>query len=445
MKNKIISLFCVLILALVVAALTKTENLAAKSTSAGKPSAATIATQPPATDIQQSTVAETTQTLETTNTPQSTTAKMPQPSATDITNPTVAEPSQPSADTTLSADKAAETPNLDTKANGLFADPVVARGKNFEIKRSHIDEAFISAKAAAAANGVIFTEADRPLLEGRIMNELIFSKVLSAKATAADKTKAAEAADKFIADARKQFISENAFNARLKAGKMTLDGLRQKLVSDAIPSVVLERELRAQINVTDAQIKQFYMDNPSKFEQPEMARVAHILISTRDDTGLELSEDQKDVKRKQIEALLKRAKDGEDFGKLAKQFSEDPASKDNGGELAPFPRGQSQMLPVEFESAAFSLKTNEISGVVTTRYGYHVIKKLEKLPPRVVPLGEATTRIKEFLISQEAAKLAPGYFEKLKQEAGVEILDEALKAADKKLKEQVNQDKAATK
>lgn len=331
--------------------------------------------------------------------------------------------------------------NAAAKADELFSDPVIAQGRDFEVKRSQLDESFISAKGAAAANNVTFTEAERSLLEVRLLNELIVSKILVEKATAADRAKATEAADKFIADARKQFVSEDAFKARLKAGNMTLDGLRQKLIGDAVPSAVLERELKAQINVTDAQVKKFYTDNPAKFEQPEMVRVAHILIGTRDTAGLDLSDDQKKAKRRQIEDILKRVKAGEDFGKLAKQYSEDPGSKDNGGEYT-FPRGQ--MVP-EFESVAFALKKNEISGVVTTSYGYHVIKQLEKKPARVVPLTEASNRIKEFLISQEAGKLAPAYFEKLKKEAGVEILDETLKAADKKAREQGALDKAAAK
>ena len=84
-------------------------------------------------------------------------------------------------------------------------------------------------------------------------------------------------------------------------------------------------------------------------------------------TGAELPEDQKKAKRKLADDLLKRARAGEDFAKLAKEYSEDPGSKEKGGEYPPFPRGQ--MVP-EFEAAAFSLNTNQVSDVVTTSYGY---------------------------------------------------------------------------
>ena len=315
-----------------------------------------------------------------------------------------------------------------TKADKLFDDPVIARGKDFEITRSQLEDAFINTKSSAAAAGVNFNENERQMLEVRLLNDLIVSKILSARATDADKQRAREAAEKFISDARKQFSSEETFNAKLRLSKMTVEDLRQKLIKEATPSAVLERELKSQINITDAQVKNFYNDNPSKFEEPESIHVAHILIQTRNpDTGEELSDEKKADKRKQIEALLKRAKSGEDFGKLAREYSEDPGSRDNGGEYT-FPRGQ--MVP-PFEAAAFALKKGEISPVVTTDFGYHIIKQLDKKPARTVPLSEASERIKDYLTQQEGTKLAPAYFEKLRKEAGVEILDEELNTATK--------------
>jgi peptidyl-prolyl cis-trans isomerase C len=313
-----------------------------------------------------------------------------------------------------------------SKADALFDDPVVARGKGVEVKRSQLDETFIAAKANAAANNVTFSEAERGLLEARLLNELVVSKILTAKATDADKAKANEAADKFIADTRKQFTSDDAFAERLKMNKLTLPELRSKLVTEAVPSTVLERELKTQISVTDADVKKFYSENPSKFEQPEMVHAAHILIGTRDMTaGTELGDDQKKAKREVADGLLKRAKAGEDFAALAKKYSEDPGSKDNGGEYT-FPRGQ--MMP-EFESAAFALKKGEVSSIVTTSYGYHIIKLIEKLPAKTIGLAEASPKLKEFLTAQEGQKIAPAYFKKLKADAGIEIVDEKLKAA----------------
>jgi parvulin-like peptidyl-prolyl isomerase len=188
---------------------------------------------------------------------------------------------------------------------------------------------------------------------------------------------------------------------------------------------VLKRELK--VNVTDADAKKYYDDNPARFEEPEMVRASHILLVTTDPkTNAELSDEQKAAKRKQMEGLLKRARAGEDFAKLAEEYSEDPGSKYKGGEYK-FPRGQ--MVP-EFEAAAFSLNTNQVSDIVTTRFGYHIIKLNEKIPAKKVPYEQAANGIKEGLTQQALQKQFPDYIAKLKKDAGVEIIDEKLKAVE---------------
>ena len=197
------------------------------------------------------------------------------------------------------------------------------------------------------------------------------------------------------------------------------------MTEESTAQVVLEREIK--INVSDDEVKKFYDNNPSKFEQPEMVRASHVLISTRDpDTNKDLTEEQKAVKHKKAEEVLKRARAGEDFAKLAKENSEDPGSKDKGGEYQ-FARGQ--MVP-EFETAAFSLKTNQVSDIVTTAYGYHIIKLSEKIPAKKIELAKVSPEIKEYLKQQEMQKHQQDlqkYLDKLKKDSGVQILDERLK------------------
>ena len=123
---------------------------------------------------------------------------------------------------------------------------------------------------------------------------------------------------------------------------------------------------------------------------------------------------------------MKRAKAGEDFALLATQYSEDPGSKDNGGELPPF--GHGEMVP-QFEAAAFSMKTNTISDVVTTDYGFHIIKLLEITPAQTVPYAKVTDKIKDYLVQQKTEKLAPVYLAGLTKDADVQILDPDLNAA----------------
>jgi len=199
--------------------------------------------------------------------------------------------------------------------------------------------------------------------------------------------------------------------------------LKGKMNEEATARVVVERELA--IKVSDDEVKKFYEENPAEFEEPKKIRGSHILLSTRDpSTNAELSKEKKDAKHKLAEDLLKRARAGEDFAKLAKEYSDDPGSKDNGGEYT-FPRGK--MVP-EFDTAAFALKTNQISDIVVTQFGYHIIKLSEKMPAGKVAFDKSEAKIKEYLTQQKLSKEIPTYMAKLRKEANVEILDERLKA-----------------
>jgi parvulin-like peptidyl-prolyl isomerase len=219
----------------------------------------------------------------------------------------------------------------------------------------------------------------------------------------------------------------------MKAVGMTLPELRAKVTQENTAQAALTRLLN--VTVTDADVKQFYTNNPADFEQPEMAHVRHILLMTMDPvTRTPLSTDQQQAKRKQIDSLLKQIRGGADMAALAKQYSEDPGSKDNGGEIPAFPRGQ--MVP-EFEAAAFSLTNNQVSDVVTSSYGYHIIKLIDKAPAKKMALTDKVPptnvtiadRVKDVLIQQKTEKLAPDYLDRLKKDGNVQILDADLKAA----------------
>ncbi|HVV71890.1 MAG TPA: peptidylprolyl isomerase, partial [Verrucomicrobiae bacterium] len=257
------------------------------------------------------------------------------------------------------------------------------------------------------------------------LERLIQIQILLARATDNDKAEGKEACTKRIADMRERLGSEENFTRQLKSLGTTPEALRSKITEESTAEAVLERELK--INISDEDVKKFYDDNPAKFEQPEMVRASHILFSTRNpDTNAELSDTQKAAKRKAAEDVLKRARAGEDFAKLAKEYSEDPGSKDKGGEYQ-FPRGQ--MVP-EFESAAFSLKTNEISDIVTTQFGYHIIKLSEKIPAKKVEMAKVSPDIRAYLKQEQMQKRQEdlkNFLTKIEKDANVEILDESLK------------------
>jgi len=309
----------------------------------------------------------------------------------------------------------------------LFGDDLVAKGKGFEVKRSQFDDALISLKASFAARNQKLSPEQTAALEAGVLDSLIQMKLLLTKATEADRARGLEDSGKRFEMVRTNAGSEESLARQLKAVGLTPEELRKNWSEEATAKAVLERELN--VKVSDEEIKKFYDDNPSKFEQPEMVRASHILLSTRDANSQELPVEDKAAKRKQAEALLKRARAGEDFTKLADQYSEDPGVKQNHGEYT-FPRAsadpQRAMVP-EFEIAAFSLKTNEVSDIVTTQFGYHIIKLSEKIPAQKIELAKVSARVKDYLSQEQVRKLAPDYLAKVRKEASVEILDQKLK------------------
>lgn len=310
------------------------------------------------------------------------------------------------------------------KAADLFPDTVVAKGKNVEVKQSQVDDALSGLRASLAARGQTLSANDIAQAGPHVLQRLIQMQILVSKATDADKAQAQAATTKRMEEMRTRLGSEENLNRQLKSVGTTQEELRGKMLQESTAEVVLERELK--INATDDEVKKFYDDNPAKFEQPEMVRASHILFSTRNaESNAELSDAQKSAKHKTAEDVLKRARAGEDFAKLAKEYSEDPGSKDKGGEYQ-FPRGQ--MVP-EFEAAAFSLKTNEVSDLVTTQFGYHIIKLSEKIPAKKLELAKVSPDIREYLKQQQMEKRQEelkGYMAKLQKDANVEILDPKL-------------------
>jgi peptidyl-prolyl cis-trans isomerase C len=310
-----------------------------------------------------------------------------------------------------------------SKLDTLFDDPVIVKGKGVEVKRSQFDDEVVRAKAQLAAGGRMISAEQIPLLEQQVLNGLIQIQLLQTKATEADKTAGKELAQKKIDEAKAHLGSDEKVDTQLKIMGLTRAEFMAKLTQQGTAESVIKRELN--VNISEDDVKKFYDDNPSKFEQPEQVHVSHILLATKDmTTKTELTEDKKAAKLKLAQDLVKRARAGEDFAKLAKEYSEDPGSKDKGGEYT-FPRGQ---MVAEFEATAFSLNPGQVSDVVTTQFGYHVIKLLEKIPAKKMELAKVAPDLKEYLSQQAIGKQLPDYLTKLKKDADVQILDEKLKA-----------------
>jgi len=204
--------------------------------------------------------------------------------------------------------------------------------------------------------------------------------------------------------------------------KITLDDF---LKQNGINKETFERDVGEQVKIekllkitppTDQEIKDYYEKNKANYDIPETVNARHILIAV--ETGDDAA--KKDAKKKKAEDLRAKLDKGGDFAKLAMENSDCP-SKAKGGDLGEFPRGN--MVPA-FEKAAFSLKTNEISGVVETEFGFHIIQTIGHNPARTMTLDDVKGQIAFRLKSRKVQEKLEGLVTKLKADAKIEYTKE---------------------
>lgn len=312
-------------------------------------------------------------------------------------------------------------------AAALFPDPVVATGKGFEIKRSTLQDTFITEKTLVAQQqNVVIPDSDRPRVESDILLHLVVNKILVQKATEDEKARMRDEVAKYLDEIRKAAPSEELFQQQIKASGKTLEQIKAAYLEKKLARAVLVRELVPSNAIADDAVKKFYEDekNATNFAIPELVHVAHILISVIDPaTQQPLPPAPRREKEKLAREIKAKAEKGEDFAALARQYSDDFSTKNTGGEHT-FARHTMVAALEGFEAASFSLTTNQISDLVETPFGYHIIKLLEKLPPSKMPFdNKISAGIKEYLANVEINKQLPAYVPKIEAEYNVKFLD----------------------
>jgi len=187
----------------------------------------------------------------------------------------------------------------------------------------------------------------------------------------------------------------------------------------------LKREVADNITVSDDDVKAFYNARLDDFKTPEMVRVRHILIGV--DAGD--SEEEKQKAKEKAEDILNKIKAGEDFTKLALEFSDDTTTKQKGGDLGFISRGR---LVKPFEDAAFALKPGQVSDIVETQFGYHIIKCEEKKDAGVESFDNVKDSLKQKMIQERTQSEVLKYIDNAIKEAGVEFHTELLTEGKKK-------------
>lgn len=248
----------------------------------------------------------------------------------------------------------------------------------------------------------------------KALDQLVTYTVLSQEIKARAVTVSDADVDGNLKQMQSQFPSELEFRKALAARGMSIERLRADARIDMSITKMMDAEVATQPPLADAQVREFYDKNPDKFKQDESVRASHILFRVDE----KATDAEKKKVRAQADSVLKQAKGGADFAELAKKHSAD-GSAAQGGDLNFFSKGQ--MVPA-FEQAAFSLKPGQISDVVTTQFGYHIIKVTDRKAASTVAFDEVKDRIREFLTQQEKQQRAEAFIDSLKKKAKIEVL-----------------------
>jgi len=250
-------------------------------------------------------------------------------------------------------------------------------------------------------------EARKMVLENLIDRELLYQQSRK-KGISIKDAEVNEQLDRL----KKQYPNEQAFKDSMAEDHLTEDTVKSRIKMNLAVQQFVEKEFEGKVQVTEAEAKAFYDGHPEYFTEPETIRASGILIKT----DVKSDAAKKEEARKKMEDIQKRVQKGEDFAILAKDFSQD-ASAAQGGDLGTIPRGR---MPKALDDAAFSLKPGEVSNVLETELGFHLIKVHEKKPERVVPLKDVEEKIRQHLSNQKLKQMVDEYLNEVKKTAKIE-------------------------
>jgi len=264
----------------------------------------------------------------------------------------------------------------------------------------------------SAQSGQQIPDAQMPKIENSVLDSLIVGELLFQESKKKGIEVKPETVTEKLTAVKQRFPSEAEFKKALEENKLTESKIKADIKRDMAIQQLIDKEVDQKVQITDEENKTFYDTNPQLFQQPERVKASHILIKV--DEGA--PEEKKAEARKKIKEVQQKVQKGEDFAELAKTYSEGPSAP-KGGDLDFFGRGQ---MVKPFEDAAFSMKPNETSDIVETKFGYHLIKVVDKQPAKKIAYADVKDRIDKHLKDQKLRTERQLYVDKLKKDAKIE-------------------------
>lgn len=251
----------------------------------------------------------------------------------------------------------------------------------------------------------------RPRVRQDVMDRFVSHSVLLHEADAKGLAATDEDKKAMVSELTASLPKGLALEGALAAAGLTAPEFDRQISDDIKVRKLLDTQTAAVSAPTADEVRAFYTNTPAAFEVPESAHARHILIKCEptDAAGV------KTERKQRAEALREQLVKGGDFAELAKAHSDCP-SKDQGGDLGTFPRGQ---MAKPFEDAAFSQPTNAIGPIVETQFGYHIVQVLDRQAERVQPLEEVKEKVSAHLWNQKKKTAVESFVAKLRSEAPI--------------------------
>ena len=263
--------------------------------------------------------------------------------------------------------------------------------------------------------GVTVKDEEKDKLKKDILNELISAELLYQTSQKAGLGDLSKEVDSQLENIKKGFGSDEEFQKVLKERGIETKDLKEDIKKGVYINAYLEKDVFSKLSpMTEDEKKQEYEANKDKLNVPDEVKASHVLIKV----GEKATPEEKQKAKEKIDALRARAMSGEDFAKLAKENSED-GSASNGGDLGYFKQGD---MVKPFEDAAFGLEKDQISPVVETQFGYHVIKVADKKAAHALTYEEVSKDIEKFLMNKHKRDAVNKNTESLRKNAKIEIL-----------------------
>ncbi|MBU1912215.1 MAG: peptidylprolyl isomerase [Candidatus Omnitrophica bacterium] len=263
--------------------------------------------------------------------------------------------------------------------------------------------------------GVTVKEEEKDILKKDILTELVSAELLYQASQKAGLGDLGKEADTQLENIKKGFGSEEEFQKVLKERGVDIKSLKEDVKKGIYINAYLEKNVFSKMSpVTEDQKKQEYETNKDKLNVPDEVKASHILIKA----GEKATPEERQKAKEKIDALRARLMSGEDFAKLAKENSED-GSAANGGDLGFFRKGE---MVKPFEDAAFGLEKDQISPVIETQFGYHIIKAIDKKAAHTLTYEEVSKDIENFLMNKNKRDQVNKTVEGLKKGAKIDIM-----------------------